>query len=84
MNETHHSLTLEGAVSVPRGIEPTSQNLEGPGSRFRLGSRSIEHAKQLSSTHSLVLCSAWLVTMALHVHYSLSQFSPLTTSGDDE
>ena len=33
---------------------------------------------------SLVLCCAWLVTMALHVHCGLGQFSPLPTSGDDE
>ena len=48
-------------------VEPTSQNPEGPGSSPRLGSRrslfiGIEHAELLSSTPSLVLCGAWLVT----------------------
>ena len=55
----------------------------------RLGSRrssliSIEHAELLRSTPSLVLCCAWLVTMALHVHGGLGQLSPLPTSGDDK
>ena len=45
---------------------------------------SIEHAKLLRSTPSLVLCCAWLVTMALHVHGGLGQLSPLPTSGDDK
>ena len=35
-------------------------------------------------TPSLVLCCAWLVTMALHVHGGLGQLSPLPTSGDDK
>ena len=30
------------------------------------------------------MCCAWLVSMALHVHCSLGQLSPLPTSGDDE
>ena len=67
----------------------TSRNPEGRGSIPRLGSRrssliSIEHAELLRSTPSLVLCCAWLVTMALHVHCGLGQLSPLPTSGDDE
>ena len=45
---------------------------------------SIEHAELLRSTPSLVLCCAWLVTMALHVHGGLGQLSPLPTSGDDK
>ena len=45
---------------------------------------SIEHAELLRSTPLLVLCCAWLVTMALHVHCDLGQLSPLPTSGDDE
>ena len=36
------------------------------------------------STPSLVLCCAWLVTMALHVHCGLGKLSPLPTSGDDK
>ena len=31
-----------------------------------------------------MLCCAWLVTMALHVHCGLGQLSPSPTSGDDE
>ena len=55
----------------------------------RLGCRrssliSIDHAELLRSTPSLVLCCAWLVTMALHVHCGLGQLSPLLTSGDDK
>ena len=68
-----------------------SRNPEGRGSIPRLGSRrssliSIEHAELLRSTPSLVLCCAWLVTMALHVHChcGLGQLSPLPTSGDDK
>ena len=64
---------------------------EEPGSKTRLGSRrslliSIEHAEYcvVVCAHSLVLCCAWLVTMALHVHCSLGQLSPLPTSGDDK
>ena len=54
--------------------------LWGRGSIPRLGSRrllliSIEHAELLRSTPSLVLCCAWLVTMALHVHCGLGQLS---------
>ena len=45
---------------------------------------SIEHAELLRSTLSLVLCCAWLVTIALHVHCGLGQLSPLPTSGDDK
>ena len=57
-------------------VEPMSRNPEGRGSIPRLGSRrssliSIEHAELLRSTPSLVLCCAWLVTMALHVHGGL-------------
>ena len=52
-------------------VESMSRNPEGRGSIPRLGSRrssliSIEHAELLRSTPSLVLCCAWLVTMALH------------------
>ena len=69
-------------------VEAMSQNPEGLGSIPRLGSRrsliSNEHAELLSSTTSLVLCCAWVVTMALHVHCGLGQLSPLPTSGDDE
>ena len=70
-------------------VESTSGNPEGRGLIPCLGSRrssliSIEHAELLRSTPSLVLCCAWLVTMALHVHCGLSQLSPLPTSGDDE
>ena len=70
-------------------VEPMSWNPEGRGSIPRLGSRrssliSIEHAELLRSTPSLVLCCAWLVTMALHVHCGLGQLSPLPTSGDDK
>ena len=70
-------------------VEPMSRNPEGRGSIPRLGSRrssliSIEHAELLRSTPSLVLCCAWLVTMALHVHCGLGQLSPLPTSGDDK
>ena len=70
-------------------VEPTSWNPEVRGSIPCLGSRrspliSIEHAELLRSTPSLVLCCAWLVTMALHVHCGLSQLSPLPTSGDDK
>ena len=66
-----------------------SRNPEGRGSIPRLDSRrssliSIEHAELLRSTPSLVLCCAWLVTMALHVHCGLGQLSPLPTSGDDK
>ena len=45
---------------------------------------NIEHAELLRSTPSLVLCCAWLVTMALHVHCGLGQLSPLPTSEDDK
>ena len=50
-------------------VKPMSRNPEGRGSIPRLGSRrssliSIEHAELLRSTPSLVLCCAWLVTMA--------------------
>ena len=70
-------------------VESMSRNPEGRGSIPRLGSRrssliSIEHAELLRSTPSLVLCCAWLVTMALHVHGGLGQLSPLPTSGDDK
>ena len=70
-------------------VEPMSRNPEGRGSIPRLGSLrssliSIEHAELLRSTPSLVLCCAWLVTMALHVHCGLGQLSPLPTSGDDK
>ena len=79
--------------SIGRGdgleVEPMSRNPKGRGLIPRLGSRrssliSIEHTELLSSTTSLVLCCAWLVTMALHVHCGLGQLSPLPTSGDDE
>ena len=48
-------------------VELTSQNPEGLGSSPRLSSRrssliGIEHAELLSSTPSLVLCCAGLVT----------------------
>ena len=70
-------------------VESSSRNPEGRGSIPCLGSRrssliSIEPAELLSSTPSLVLCCAWLVTMALHVHCGLGQLGPLPTSGDDE
>ena len=70
-------------------LEPTSQNPKGPGSSPRLGSLrslliSIQLAELLSSTPSLVLCCAWLVTMALHVLCGLGQLGPFATSGDDE
>ena len=42
------------------------------------------YAELLRSTPSLVLCCAWLVTMALHVHCGLGQLSPLPTSEDDK
>ena len=53
---------------------------------------SIEHVERwiehtglvVVSTPSLVLCCAWLVTMALHVHCGLGQLDPLPTSGDDK
>ena len=69
-------------------VELMSRNLEGLGSIPRLGSRrslliSIEHAKLVHSTPSLVLWCAWLVTTALHVHCGLGQLSPLPTSGND-
>ena len=65
----------------PRGRADVSEP-GGPGSIPRLGSRrssliSIEHAELLRSTPSLVLCCAWLVTMALHVHGGLGQLSDL-------
>ena len=70
-------------------VEPMSRNPEGRGSIPRLGSRrslliSNEHAELLRSTPSLVLCCAWLVTMALHVHCGLGQLSPLPTSVNDK
>ena len=70
-------------------VESKSRNPEGRGSIPHLGSRrssliSIEHAELLRSTPSLVQCCVWLVTMALHVHCSLGQLSPLPTSGDDK
>ena len=70
-------------------VEAMSRNPEGRSSIPRLVSRrssliSIEHAELLLSTPSLVLCCAWLVTMALHVHCGLGQLSPLPTSGDDK
>ena len=67
-------------------VEPMSRNPESQRSIPRLGSRtlSIEHAELLRSTPSLVLCCAWLVTMALHVNCDLDQLSPLPTSGDDK
>ena len=73
----------------PSGIELMSRDPEGRGSIPRLSSRrslliSIEHAELLRSTPSLVLCCAWLVTMALPVHCGLGQLSPLPTSGDDK
>ena len=78
-------------VLLGRGlaVESTSYNPLGPGSNPRLGSRRSslicpDHAELLSSTPSLVLCCAWLVTMTLHVHCGLGQLSPLPTSGDDE
>ena len=70
-------------------VEPMSRNPEGRGSIPRLGNRSsslisIEHAELLRSTPSLVLCCAWLVTMAFHVHGGLGQLSPLPTYVDDK
>ena len=70
-------------------VEQSSQNSEGPGSNPRIGSRrssliSIEPAELLSSTPSLMLRFAWLVTMAFNVHCGLGQLSPLPTSGDDK
>ena len=70
-------------------VESRPRNPEVRGSIPRLGSCrssliSIERAELLSSTPSLVLCCAWLVTMALHVHCGLGQLSPLPTSGDDK
>ena len=70
-------------------VEPMSRNPEGRGSIPRLGSRrssfiSIELAELLSSSYSLMLCCARLVTMALHVHCGLGQLRPLPTSGDDK
>ena len=74
----------------PIEVEPMSRNPEGRGSIPRLGSRrssliSIEHAELPRSTPSLVLCCAWLVTMALHAcamhiaHCGLGQLvSPVT------
>ena len=70
-----------------------SRNPESRGSIPRLGSRrssliSIDHAELLRSTPSIVgdqvMCCAWLLTMALHVHCGLGQLSPLPTSGDDK
>ena len=49
-----------------------------------MSSRQPQHAELLRSTPSLVLCCAWLVTTTLHVHCSLGQLSPLSTSGDDK
>ena len=69
-------------------VESNSRNTEGRGSIPRLRSRSslisIEHAELLRSTPSLVLCCAWLVTMAFYVHCGLGQLSQLPTAGDDE
>ena len=70
-------------------VESSSRNPGGRGLIPRLSSRRlsliyIEHAELLRSTPSLVLCCAWLVTMALHVHGGLGQLSPLPTSVDDE
>ena len=41
-------------------------------------------ARWITALYTLVLCCAWLVTMALHVHCGLGQLSPLPTSGDDK
>ena len=82
-------------IDIGRGdgleVEPMSRNPEGRGSIPRLGSRRSSLISALStliellrSTPSLVLCCAWLVTMALHVHCGLGQLSPLPTSGDDK
>ena len=81
--------TSDVKLSSRIAVESTSQNPEVPGSNPRLGSPrssliSIEHAELLSSTPLFVLCCAWLVTMALHVHGGLGQLGPLPTSGDDE
>ena len=93
MDRTHESCGKRDPETKERGdgleVEPMSRNPEGRGSIPRLGSRrssliSIEHAELLRSTPSLVLCCAWLVTMALHVHCGLGQLSPLPTSGDDK
>ena len=70
-------------------LEPTSRNPEGRGSSPHLGSRrssliSIKYAELLHNTSSFMLFRAWLVTMALHVHCSMGQLSPLPTSGDDK
>ena len=78
--------TMEG--QWPSGRVEASEP-GGPGFNSLLGSRrssliSIEHAELLRSTPLLVLCCAWLVTMALHVHCSLGQLSPLPTSEDDK
>ena len=81
INETHHSLTHFGRGN-DLAVKPTFQ-------RSRLSSHrtsliSVEHAELPSSTPSLVLCCAWLVAMALHVHCNLGKLNPLPTSGDDE
>ena len=70
-------------------VQAMSQNLEDRGSIPRLGSHIslliiIEHAELLSSTPLLVLCYAWLVAMALHVHCVLDLLSSLPTSADDK
>ena len=72
-----------------RGRADVSRTRRAGGSIPRLSSRrssliSIEQAELLHSTTSLVLCCAWLVTMALHVHCALSQITPLPTSRDDK
>ena len=63
-----------------RGFDSSSRQPKGR----RSSALTIEHAELLRSTPSYVLCCAWLVNMALHVHCGLGQFSPLPTSGDDK
>ena len=85
--------SLRACFSIGKGnglaVQSWPRNPEVRGSIPHLGSRRlsliiIEHAELLRSTPSLELCSAWLVTMALHVHCGLGQLSPLPTSGDEK
>ena len=90
MDRTHESCGKRDPETKGRGdgleVEPMSRNpvrfLVSAAERSSL--IGIEHAELLRSTPLLVLCCAWLVTMALHVHCGLGQLSPLPTSGDDK
>ena len=86
----NHSLGGKGRWPSGR-VEPMSRDPEGRGLIPRLGNRRSSPSASSTLnycvyTPSLVLCCAWLVTMAFNVHCGLGQLNPLPSSwgGDDK